>query len=166
MSTTPHISIDQSPCLWRHIQRSSPGGLAVTTSKMQRVPRCFPKLGWAPKMDGENNGKPYFLMDDLGVPLFLETPILGINSSHLLIKENPYSGYTTKKKLQKLGWWVYPLLWKCWEMINPSIDRCHPAIRAPWALPPCHHHRRTCSRYHSTTACALQTNLLPWPNSK
>ena len=28
-------------------------------------------------MDGENNGKPYFLMDDLGgPPLFLETPIL------------------------------------------------------------------------------------------
>ena len=26
-------------------------------------------------MDGENIGKPYFLMDDLGVPLFLETPI-------------------------------------------------------------------------------------------
>ena len=25
-------------------------------------------------MDGENHGKPYFLMDDLGVPLFLETP--------------------------------------------------------------------------------------------
>ncbi len=31
--------------------------------------------GKNPKMDGENNGsKPYFLMDDLGVPLFLETP--------------------------------------------------------------------------------------------
>ena len=27
-------------------------------------------------MDGENNGKPYFLMDDLGVPLFWETPIV------------------------------------------------------------------------------------------
>ena len=26
-------------------------------------------------MDGENNGKPDFLMDDLGVPLFLETSI-------------------------------------------------------------------------------------------
>ena len=26
-------------------------------------------------MDGENNGKSYFLMDDLGVSLFLETPI-------------------------------------------------------------------------------------------
>ena len=26
-------------------------------------------------MDGENNGKPYEQMDDLGVPLFLETPI-------------------------------------------------------------------------------------------
>ena len=27
-------------------------------------------------MDGENTGKPYGQMDDLGVPLFLETPIL------------------------------------------------------------------------------------------
>ena len=26
----------------------------------------FPKIGWAPKMDGENNGKPYEQMDDLG----------------------------------------------------------------------------------------------------
>ena len=26
-------------------------------------------------MDGEINGKPYEQMDDLGVPLFLETPI-------------------------------------------------------------------------------------------
>ena len=28
-------------------------------------------------MDGENNGKPYEQMDDLGVPLFSETPIYG-----------------------------------------------------------------------------------------
>ena len=28
-----------------------------------------------PKMDGENNGKPLQKMDDLGVPLFLETPL-------------------------------------------------------------------------------------------
>ncbi len=28
-----------------------------------------------PKIDGENNGKPYEQMDDLGVPLYLETPI-------------------------------------------------------------------------------------------
>ena len=35
-----------------------------------------PKIGGKPpKMDGENNGKPYEQMDDLGVPLFLETPI-------------------------------------------------------------------------------------------
>ena len=26
-------------------------------------------------MDGENNGRPYEQMDDLGVPLFLDTPI-------------------------------------------------------------------------------------------
>ena len=30
-------------------------------------------------MDGENNGKPYEQMDDLGVPLFLETPIYVIS---------------------------------------------------------------------------------------
>ena len=34
-------------------------------------------------MDGENNGKPYFLMDDLGVWVFLETPI-----SHLVGLQN------------------------------------------------------------------------------
>ena len=34
----------------------------------------FPKIV-VPKMDGENNGKPYLLMDDLGVPLLLETPL-------------------------------------------------------------------------------------------
>ena len=34
--------------------------------------------GFPPKMDGENNGKPYVQMDDLGGvhPLFLETPTL------------------------------------------------------------------------------------------
>jgi len=31
----------------------------------------FPKIrGKTSKMDGENNGKPYFLIDGLGVPLF------------------------------------------------------------------------------------------------
>ena len=33
----------------------------------------FPKIMDLLKMDGENKGKPYFLMDDLGVPLFSET---------------------------------------------------------------------------------------------
>ena len=28
-----------------------------------------------PKMDGENNGKPYIEWMNLGVPLFLETPL-------------------------------------------------------------------------------------------
>ena len=36
----------------------------------------FPKIGFfSPKMDGENNGTPYFLINDLGIPLFLATPI-------------------------------------------------------------------------------------------
>ena len=42
--------------------------------KLLSASGCFQKLGY-PKMDGENNGKPYEQMDDLGVPLFLETPI-------------------------------------------------------------------------------------------
>ena len=33
----------------------------------------FPKIG-GPKMEGLFHGKPYEQMDDLGVPLFLETP--------------------------------------------------------------------------------------------
>ena len=39
-------------------------------------------------MDGENNGKPYEQMDDLGgeTPLFLETPII---SSHQIGSNNP-----------------------------------------------------------------------------
>ncbi len=32
--------------------------------------------GFSPKMDGENNGKPYEQMDDLGgFPIVLETPL-------------------------------------------------------------------------------------------
>ena len=40
--------------------------------------RCFLKLGWAPKMDGENNGKPYDQMDDLGgkPPYFWKHPYI------------------------------------------------------------------------------------------
>ena len=43
---------------------------------------CQPKNRGYPKMDGENNGKPEnpIKMDDLGVPLFLETPIFDIES--------------------------------------------------------------------------------------
>ena len=48
----------------------------------------FPKIGGkTPKMDGENNGKPYFLMDDLGVKthIFGSTPI-----SHVQILPFPF----------------------------------------------------------------------------
>ncbi len=37
-------------------------------------------------MDGENNGKPYEQMDDLGVPLFLETH-MGVIINHY---KDPY----------------------------------------------------------------------------
>ena len=36
----------------------------------------IPKIGGkTPKMDGEYNGTPFLKMDDLGVKLFLQTPI-------------------------------------------------------------------------------------------
>ena len=35
-------------------------------------------------MDGENNGRSYYLMDDLGVSLFLETPIYTLGVSLFL----------------------------------------------------------------------------------
>ena len=40
-----------------------------------------PKIGGkSPKLDGENNGKPYEQMDDLGgPPLFLGTPICSLH---------------------------------------------------------------------------------------
>ena len=41
---------------------------------MGRYIWVFPRIE-VPQMDCENNGKPYFLMDDLGVPLFSETSI-------------------------------------------------------------------------------------------
>ena len=40
---------------------------------------CFQKIGY-PKMDGENNGQPYFLMDDLGG----KPTIFGSTSIYLL----------------------------------------------------------------------------------
>ena len=38
----------------------------------------FPKIRVGPKMNGENKGKPYFLMDDLGAPLFSETSLIDL----------------------------------------------------------------------------------------
>lgn len=53
-------------------------GFATQTGAL-RLPTFggFPKIGVQyPKMEGlKNNGKPYFVMDDLGVPWFSETPI-------------------------------------------------------------------------------------------
>ena len=42
-------------------------------------------------MDGENHGKPYEQMDDLGVPLFLETPILSSNCAEFKWLSNIHS---------------------------------------------------------------------------
>ena len=54
--------------------------IGLPLSKMSKTTHFYmgvePKIGGkTTKMDGENNGKAYFSMDDLGVPLFLETPI-------------------------------------------------------------------------------------------
>ena len=43
-----------------------------TPKEFERYMDVSKNWGKPPKMDGENNGKPYFLMDDLEVPLFLD----------------------------------------------------------------------------------------------
>ena len=51
-------------------------------------------------MDGLFHGKPYLLMDDLGVPLFLETPILFNSPFHFFsIKKS-----TLEMMMKKCGW--------------------------------------------------------------
>ena len=53
----------------------------------------FPKIGiYTPKMDGENNGKPYVLMEDLGVytPYFLKDPSTSM-SGYVFLKPDPES---------------------------------------------------------------------------
>ena len=53
----------------RPLRGSRLGGVVLTIW-------MFRKIGVSPKMDGENNGKPYFLMDDSGGnPRFSETSI-------------------------------------------------------------------------------------------
>ena len=58
-------------------------------------------------MDGENNGKPYERMDDLGIPLFLETPIYIYSMLFLLgISKKgtqPHGFQVNPATLKKLG---------------------------------------------------------------
>ena len=54
----------------------STGVIGVTNPNVMHYYKGVSKnKGKKPKMDGENNGNPYEQMDDLGVRLFLETPI-------------------------------------------------------------------------------------------
>ena len=55
--------------------------------------------GKTPKMEGENNGKPYEQIDNLGVPLFLETPIWF--PSKLLQPIPPNWGESSSRKTSK-----------------------------------------------------------------
>ena len=49
-----------------------------------------------PKMDGLFHGKPYEQMDDLGVPLFLETPIWGEKNPLILTIDPNFRPRTSK----------------------------------------------------------------------
>ena len=61
-----------------------------TTLGLQQDMGVEPKVGGCktPKMDVENKGKPYFQMDDLGVPLFLQTPISPHETFHPFVKKS------------------------------------------------------------------------------
>ena len=61
---------DRYPPAWLHCS------LPSTSNRLKLTCGCWTKnRGNTPKMDGEYNGKPYEQTDDLGVPLFLETPM-------------------------------------------------------------------------------------------
>ena len=68
-----------------------------------------------PKMDGENNGKPYEQMDDLGVPLVLETSISYHGKNHNF---SPPFGRTCLELVPSI------------EEANPMF--CRPQIVRPW----------------------------------
>ncbi len=97
-------------------------------------------MDFTPKMDGKNNGsKPYFVMDDLGVPLFLETPIychmkgtyyfnkydvwynidiFDRTSAYHIGKSAPFfHGFLIDVKKNIAGRWWNPLPW--------NTPRCH-----------------------------------------
>ena len=50
--------------------RQAQDGTLKTGDNFESMDMGVSKNGGTPKLDGENNGKPYSLMDDLGVPLF------------------------------------------------------------------------------------------------
>ena len=62
--------------------------------------------GKKPKMDGENNGKPELKMDDLGVPLFLKTPIC---TSMIIYVPHHTWGMTPYKSIKDLGFRKIPI---------------------------------------------------------
>ena len=68
----PHVKYGKL-CEGLSFQR--PKNAAFLVGKGWRYGCLTKNSGKTSKMDGENNRKPYEQMDDLGVPLFLETPI-------------------------------------------------------------------------------------------
>ena len=70
-------------------------------------------------MDGENNGKPYEQMDDLGVPLFLETPRWIMIHSLKLTVSLPlqFTGRAPQKETRKSS-----------NIFQPSIFRCKVSV--------------------------------------
>ena len=71
----------------------------------------FPKIGKTSKMDGENNGKPYFLMGDLGVPLFLETPMSSCSLKNAFKKKlSIFGGRSHQQTPHSFG----GFLWEIW----------------------------------------------------
>jgi len=67
------------------------------------------KRGKKPKMDGENNGKAYFLMDDLGVPKILGNIHMIKNPSSSQVREAPKSQSQSPSDPRKMGPWLVGL---------------------------------------------------------
>ena len=70
-------------------------------------------------MDGENNGKPYEQMDDLEVPLFLETPIYIYILYDIFGFQANLANQLVFKKSHRAAWCIPSFFY--WEGGQPNI---------------------------------------------
>ena len=119
---------------------------------------CFQKLGKHPKMDGENNGKPYFLMDDLGGK---RTTIFGNIYIGPIQWPLMYTYSFDPKKIQKVAFLIISA--KADAPILPFLSTAliwTPAVQDTWVLQTsagCKYHIKLICNLHGYTCCLQHT---------
>ena len=81
--------------------------------------------GGPPKMDGENNGKPLLKWDDLGVPLFLETPTSIFPRKFMEKTSQKIMAEISSFESANIFTWVFPKIGVFTPQIIPLIGVFH-----------------------------------------